>query len=38
MFTMRLSSIEFRNYRGLVEYRIGVDYFNVLVGPNNCGK
>lgn len=35
---MRLTSIEFHNYRGLVEYRLGVDDFNVLVGPNNCGK
>lgn len=35
---MRLTSIAFSHYRGLVDYRVGIDDFNVLVGPNNSGK
>jgi energy-coupling factor transporter ATP-binding protein EcfA2 len=35
---MHLTSIEFRQFRGLADYRLGVDDFNVLVGPNNSGK
>ena len=35
---MRLTSVQFHNYRGLTDYRLGVDDFNVLVGPNNSGK
>jgi hypothetical protein len=35
---LRLTSIQFVKYRGLADYHLGVDEFNVLVGPNNCGK
>lgn len=35
---MHLTSIRFSNYRGLEDYSLALDDFNILVGPNNCGK
>jgi energy-coupling factor transporter ATP-binding protein EcfA2 len=35
---LRLSSIHFVRFRGLADYHLAVDDFNVLVGPNNSGK
>jgi energy-coupling factor transporter ATP-binding protein EcfA2 len=34
----RISSISFRRYKAFEEFSISLLEFNVLVGPNNCGK
>lgn len=33
-----LTSVTFRNFKGLRDYRISLRHTNVLVGPNNAGK
>lgn len=34
----RVTSAEFRNFKGLKHFTIALQHMNVLVGPNNCGK
>jgi energy-coupling factor transporter ATP-binding protein EcfA2 len=31
-------SVRFRNFKGFRQYSISLQHFNILVGPNNCGK
>ena len=35
---MKITSIEFRNYKALKCYSLSLQPMNLLVGPNNCGK
>jgi len=35
---MKVTSVEFRNYKGLRQFSVALQAMNVLVGPNNCGK
>lgn len=35
---MKVTSVEFRNYKALRHYSVTLQAMNVLVGPNNCGK
>lgn len=35
---VRLRSVRFRNYKAFHDYSISLRRFNVMVGPNNCGK
>ena len=35
---MKLSKIEFTNFRCFRSEAIDLDYYTSLVGPNNCGK
>jgi len=35
---MKVTSIEFRNYKAFKHYSVSLQAMNVLVGPNNCGK
>lgn len=35
---MKITSVEFRNYKGLKHFSVALQAMNVLVGPNNCGK
>jgi energy-coupling factor transporter ATP-binding protein EcfA2 len=34
----RITSIHFRNYKAFSDFRVSLDDFNILVGPNNAGK
>ncbi len=34
----RFSSVRFRHYKTFQDFSISLERFNVLVGPNNCGK
>lgn len=34
----RISSIHFKNYKAFSSYAVSFSDFDVLVGPNNCGK
>ena len=38
MTEMPITSIKFRNFKGLQNFSISLHAMNVLVGPNNCGK
>lgn len=33
-----ITGLQFKNFRALEKYRLTLDSFNVLVGPNNAGK
>ena len=35
---LQIHSIDFKNYKAYRQYRVTLDAFNVLVGPNNAGK
>jgi energy-coupling factor transporter ATP-binding protein EcfA2 len=35
---MKISSVEFHNYKAFKHYSLTLQAMNVLVGPNNCGK
>lgn len=34
----RFTRIEFKRYKAFKAFRIDLKHFNILVGPNNCGK
>ncbi len=34
----QLTSIRYSNYKTFKQYSIAINEFNILVGPNNCGK
>jgi energy-coupling factor transporter ATP-binding protein EcfA2 len=36
--TVKITSVEFQNFKALKNYSIRLQHLNVLVGPNNCGK
>lgn len=36
--TIHFTSIAFKNYKALPRFSVSLSDFNVLVGPNNCGK
>lgn len=35
---LRITSINFKNYKSFKHFSISLDHFNILVGPNNAGK
>ena len=35
---MKITSIEFRNYKAFKRYSLSLQKMSLLVGPNNCGK
>ena len=35
---VRITGVEFRNYKALRRFSLSLQDINVLVGPNNCGK
>jgi len=35
---IRITSVEFRNYKAFKHYSVAVQPMNIPVGPNNCGK
>lgn len=35
---IRFTSVEFKKYKAFSRYSVALSDFNVLVGPNNCGK
>jgi hypothetical protein len=32
------TSVSFHRYKGFQQYSVSLQHFNILVGPNNCGK
>ncbi|MFZ2448474.1 MAG: AAA family ATPase [Syntrophobacteraceae bacterium] len=36
--TERFTSVRFRRFKGFRDYSISLRHFNIMVGPNNCGK
>ena len=34
----RFTSVEFKRFKAFSSFRIDLKHFNILVGPNNCGK
>jgi energy-coupling factor transporter ATP-binding protein EcfA2 len=35
---VRITSVEFRNFKALDFFSVKLQHLNILVGPNNCGK
>ncbi len=35
---VRIRSVEFRNFKALRHFSLGIEHINLLVGPNNAGK
>ena len=35
---VRISSIQFQNFKALKQYSLSLEHMNILVGPNNSGK
>lgn len=35
---LRITSIQFKNYKSFNHFSIALSSFNILVGPNNAGK
>lgn len=38
MSTTRITSVHFKRYKAFANFKISLQDFNVLVGPNNAGK
>jgi predicted ATPase len=36
--SVTITSVRFRNFKGLESYSIAFEHMNILVGPNNAGS
>lgn len=36
--SVKITSVDFRNFKAMSQYSLSLQHMNILVGPNNCGK